>query len=80
MGYHIRTINKGTLGTISKVREEVEEFIDASEQKCRIMEEIELSDLYGALEALAATYNLTMEDLKTMSDITKRAFTDGSRK
>ena len=35
---------------------------------------MELSDIYGALEAIAEKYQLTMDDLKKMSDSTKRAF------
>lgn len=80
MGYHLKQIKKGIVGDISKLIEEIEEFKDAMDQNCRIMMEIELSDIYGALEELTKNHNLTMEDLKTMSDITKRAFKDGSRK
>lgn len=80
MGYHKRTIIKGDIGDISKVQEEVEEFLDAKEQKCIIMEQLELADIYGALEFLASTYQLTMDDLKKMSDLTKSAFKEGSRK
>lgn len=43
------------------------------------MQELELADIYGALEALAKTHDLTMKDLKIMSDITKGAFKDGTR-
>jgi len=80
MGYHITKIEKGELGWISKVQEEVDEFKDAQKQKCKIMEDLELSDIYGALEAVAVQRGLTMEDLRVMSDITKRAFLDGTRK
>lgn len=50
-GYHIRKINKGVLGEISKIQEEYEEVLDAIEQGSVIMELIEISDLYGAFEA-----------------------------
>lgn len=80
MGYHIAKIKKGILGDISKVQEELDEFVDAKNQNCKIMEMLELSDLYGALEAVAKGYGLTMQDLKSMSDITKRAFISGCRK
>lgn len=80
MGYHIRKIKKGVIGDVSKIREELEELEDAIEQKCRIMASVELSDLYGAIEEFAKRFGLSMEDLETMSDITKRAFKDGSRK
>lgn len=80
-GYHLREIQKGVLGTASKVREEAEEFADAVEQGCKIMSLVELSDLYGAMEAFLHTNfgDVGMEDLKEMSDITKRAFTNGHR-
>lgn len=78
-GYHLTKIKKGEIGDISKVLEECHEYIDAKNQNCKIMETLELSDIYGALELLAETYNLSMSDLKTMSDITKRAFKEGKR-
>ena len=63
-GYHKRTIFKGFYGDISKVSEEVDEYCDAREQGIKIMEILELSDIYGALEAVTELYQLTMEDLK----------------
>lgn len=80
MSYHIADIKKGKLGKISKVIEEVEEYKDAKKQKCELMAKLELSDIYGALEAVAESHGLTMKDLKIMSDITKRAFRSGHRK
>lgn len=80
MGYHKREIVRGVLGYVSKVREELEELEDALEQKAYIMAMLEMSDLYGALEALADKWELTMDDLRIMSDLTKSAFYDGSRK
>lgn len=80
MGYHKNQIIKGTLGKISKVEEEIEEFKDAEEQENKILCVVELSDIYGALELVASTYGLTMDDLKKMSDCTKSAFQDGTRK
>jgi hypothetical protein len=41
---------------------------------------VELSDLYGALEAVATRYALSMDDLRAMAHATARAFQDGSRK
>lgn len=79
MGYHIDNITKGEIGTIDKVQEEVDEFKDAIKQNSKIMCIVELSDIYGALEELAIKYNLTMDDLQNFSNITKRAFKDGSR-
>ena len=80
MSYHIRKIDKGILGHISKVQEELHEYEDAMEQGSTIMAAVELSDLYGALEAVAEKHNLTMDDLKKMAHITKRAFQSGHRK
>ena len=78
--YHLKKIKKGTLGKISKVQEEIEEYIDAKNQKCKIMQELELADIYGALEAVAMSHGLKMKDLKKMSELTKRAFKSGCRK
>ncbi len=80
MGYHIRTIAKGILGQTSKIREELEELEDAIEQNVKIMALVELSDLYGAVKAMATTLGTTMEELKAMQEVTARAFQDGSRK
>jgi hypothetical protein len=79
MPYHKTKIEKGILGTPEKIIEEVLEYKDSIDQNCTIMAQIELSDIYGALESLAEKHNLTMNDLKIMSDITKSAFKDGSR-
>jgi hypothetical protein len=78
-GYHIKDIKKGKIGTADKVREELLEFEDALEQKSKIMAQVELADVYGALESLAEENGLTMKDLKIFSDITKRAFNNGFR-
>lgn len=79
-GYHITHIPKGTYG-LFYIIEEVMEFADANSQNCKIMELAELSDLYGAIEGyLQNNYpTVTMNDLKVMSDITKRAFINGRR-
>ena len=79
MSYHKDKIKKGVLGEISKVQEEVDEYVDAQKQGIKIMEMLELADIYGALEFVAEKYNLTMYDLKSMSDVTKSAFDDGTR-
>ena len=80
LGYHLKKIKKGNLGKISKVQEEIEEYKDAIKQKCEIMAIVELADIYGALEAVAKSHNLSMKDLKKMSKLTKRAFKNGHRK
>ena len=80
MSYHIRHISKGVLGEPSKIREELEEYEDAVAQGNKIMASVELSDLYGALEALARRQGLCMEDLQTMAKATERAFKLRSRR
>lgn len=81
MGYHLANIEKGQIGEISKILEEVEELKDAQDQDCKIMELVELSDLYGAIECYLQKHHptTTMDDLKKMSEITKRAFRTGHR-
>ena len=78
--YHLKKIKKGELGKISKVQEEVHEYKDAMKQGCKIMAVLELSDIYGALEAVALAHGLKMKDLKKMAKLTKRAFESGARK
>lgn len=73
MKFHIDDITRGIYGTISKLEEEILEFKDAIKQDSLIMANLELADMYGALEGLANSNNLSMLDLKKMSDITKRA-------
>lgn len=81
-GYHLTEISKGKIGEISKIQEELDELKDAALQKSKIMELVELSDLIGAIELYLEKYHseTTIEDLKIMSDITKRAFINGHRK
>lgn len=81
IGYHLKEIERGKIGESSKIREEVEELIDAEGQKCKIMMLIELSDLYGAIELyLEENFpDITMRDLAKMSKITRRAFESGAR-
>lgn len=81
MGYHVKKIEKGKIGELSKIKEEIAELEDALDQKVVIMAHVELADIYGALEEYAMKrFGLAMEDLKAMSDVTKRAFHDGTRK
>jgi hypothetical protein len=80
MSYHLRPITpQGTFGHVSKVLEELDEYVEALEQGNKIMAAIELSDVYGALEALAAGHGLTMADLSIMAAATRRAFESGAR-
>jgi hypothetical protein len=78
-GYHIRTITRGVLGDISKIREELEELEDAHEQGVVLMELVELSDLYGAVKARVEKLGHSMDDLARMSAVTERAFKNGRR-
>lgn len=78
-GYHLTEITKGVLGELSKIQEELDELKDAENQNSKVMIGCELSDLYGAIEAYAEKYNLSMNDLANMSEITKRAFAQGER-
>jgi len=75
--YHKDFIPSGELGKISKVIEESLEFRDFERQANKIGCMVELSDLYGALEAVAEKYNLSMNDLAVMAACTKRAFASG---
>ena len=78
-GYHLKKIKKGKLGEPSKIQEELDELIDAIEQNNRIMALVELSDLYGALKAVAESLGSNMEELKIMQEATERAFKSGKR-
>lgn len=79
-GYHKDYIKKGVLGEISKIEEELNELKDAEKQNSKIMMMVELSDMYGAIEEYCIKQGITMDDLKSFSDITKRAFKNGHRK
>jgi hypothetical protein len=57
-GYHITKINKGVLGEWSKIKEEWEEFEDAKAQGSKIMMMVELSDVYGAVQAFYEKYHI----------------------
>lgn len=80
-GYHLTPIVRGQLGEVSKIREEVEELCDAGRQGVRIMELVELSDLYGAMEAFLEKHfpGFSMKDVADMSAVTRRAFRNGRR-
>lgn len=79
-GYHLTPIKKGVYGESSKIREELDELEDAETQGIKLMVLMELADIYGALEACAKSYGTSVEELKQMSDVTKRAFESGQRK
>ena len=81
IGYHKEFIRKSKVGTIDKIVEEVKELQDAKLQGTDIMELVELSDIYGAIELYLKENHptISMEDLKKMSEITQRAFENKRR-
>ena len=80
MSYHKLKICKHHVGSPWKLQEEVLEYIDAVSNDNPVMATTELSDLYGVIEEEAKKYGLTMDNLKTMSDLTKQVFNSGHRK
>jgi hypothetical protein len=82
LGYHMRDIPKGKVGEPEKIVEEAYEILDAHEQGIRIMAELEMSDLYGALDRYREKYypELDMKDIERMYRVTRRAFDNGKRK
>ncbi len=80
-GYHVAHIEKGELGELSKIQEELNEALDAQSQNAKIMVLVELSDMVGALEAYLTKHHpgTTLDDLRTMASITQRAFASGRR-
>lgn len=79
MGYHIAKITKGEYGKFSKIQEEYQEACDALVQNNPVMVLLELSDLIGAIEGYAKSYNMTLDDVLNMKNATHRAFEDGTR-
>ena len=80
MGYHKRKIKKGKLGEFSKIVEEMEELTDAHEQGVKVLMICELCDLIGSIEEFSLKqFNLPLEDLIQMKNLTKSAFSDGKR-
>lgn len=81
MAYHITKIERGQVGEISKIQEELDELKDALLQGNRIMSLVELSDMYGAMKCFLQKHlpGFTMDDLATMAEATASAFRDGTR-
>lgn len=82
-GYHLSTIVKGILGESSKIKEELDELIDAEQQGVKLMVLQELSDLIGAVKRyLVKNFGntITLQDLIDMAVVTQRAFESGHRK
>lgn len=72
-------IHKHSAESPYKVQEEFLEYIDALATGNKVMAVQELSDLYGCLENEVLKLGMTVEDLKVMSDVTKRVFNTGVR-
>ena len=79
-GYHLKPITRGVLGELSKISEELEEAYDAEAQGVKIMLLVELSDMIGAIKAVAEKNGSSLEDLIKMQQVTERAFKTGARK
>lgn len=79
-GYHKNEIVKGKLGFLSKIREELDEAEDAESQGIKLMMLIELSDIIGAIKAVAEQNGSSLIDLLKMQEATERAFKSGERK
>ena len=78
-GYHISKFPHDEYGTIGKIREELEEVVDARKQGCKILEEIEIADLLGAIRGYAEKRDIDLADVEKFSKITSRAFSNGKR-
>lgn len=73
-GYHTVLINKGELGEISKIQEEVDELSDAHKQGVKILMLCEVADLIGAIEHYLNRHfpNFTIKDAHDMSKLTRK--------
>lgn len=80
-GYHMVKIPRGKIGEPSKIIEEAFEIQDAHTQGVKLMTQVEMSDLYGALDRFREKYHpeLTMDNLNDMYRVTRRAFENGKR-
>lgn len=61
--WHLYEIEKGTLGSLSKIKEELEEAFDAEAQGHDLMLMFELSDIIGACGLVAEQYGMTLDQL-----------------
>lgn len=80
MGYHKLDIHKHQQGSPYKIQEEFLEYIDALATGNKIMAIQELSDLFGCIKLEASKLGYDLNDLRVMSDLTKKVFEGGSRK
>lgn len=81
MGYHKIEIQKGVLGEISKIQEELDELKDGEAQGVRLLMLCELADIIGAVDFYLETHfpGWKISDLHKMAMLTKSAFADGKR-
>lgn len=78
-GYHKLKLMKHSNSSLWKIEEEMLEYIDAISTNNKVMAIQELSDLFGVIEDQANKMGITIEELKTMSDLTKSVFQSGAR-
>ena len=80
-GYHEDiNIPKSKFGSFEKILEEVWEIRDAVYQSNKLLVCCEMADLIGAIDEYSSkNFGLKIEDLRKMSQLTKRAFEVGTR-
>ncbi|CAL1777970.1 hypothetical protein CPT_Morttis_120 [Acinetobacter phage Morttis] len=78
-GYHVTTIDKSTHLSPNKLVEEALEFVDALASNNKIMAQVELSDLFGAVKSQAQRLGVTIDDLDVMATTTANAFKSNGR-
>jgi len=78
-GYHQNFIMKFPHGNVHKLKEEVDEFLDAYASGNPIMAMQELSDIYLILRTIANDYGIDVSDLAKMADTTESVFLSGDR-
>lgn len=81
-GYHVDVIPKEPIGTAEKVMEEALELVDACKQSNPVMALVEMSDLIGAIQLLLEAKvgkSVSIDDLITMANTTRRAFESNRR-
>lgn len=72
--FHLRKINKGIYGELSKISEELEEAYDAQERDHKLMLMFELSDIIGAVAGVAEKYNFSLDDLVKFAKLRSEVF------
>ncbi|MCZ2224367.1 MAG: hypothetical protein LC122_12160 [Chitinophagales bacterium] len=69
MKFHKKLIKKGVYGELSKVKEELDEAIDAEEQNQDLMLLIELADIVGACAGVANKYGISLDQLVSFAKL-----------